>query len=472
MLANLFSKICGTSYNKSQMNIQALRMLLRPFVGDLKDNCTNNSIPELCINLGLPVPAEGGDKRGRLHLAFDTLNDEALPSFAENLLNKRLLVPKLRNQVQDILWANIPSLEISKRGRREIARALQSHELFQHWKNFSQLIEDLFIIPTDISALCFGTKSRSILDDIHQHFVRNPEDANVELLFEQLEVFDLSEKRFSLLLEGLVSAAIQVDAENQFAIVGAINPILKACGAEMRQTDEADGYPVFTLLPMHNIRGRPKNIIFASSSKPDIRFRDAVNNDIEIVSNQEDCLVYDRPLGTDGLRWRELQQWWAEVTHEDIPEKAKKALYRRLQACIPPSSPPQGELFKLYFQSFGLAIPDLPALLPEVWLHWDPKTVKQRGPQALLTHRMDFLMLLPGGARIVIEVDGVQHYANTEGRASPQQYAHLVNGDRELQLAGYEVYRFAGIELQDLAAPTKIKSFFEALFNRYGIDLP
>ena len=48
-------------------------------------------------------------------------------------------------------------------------------------------------------------------------------------------------------------------------------------------------------------------------------------------------------------------------------------------------------------QLFGEAIPDLPALLPEVWLHWDPQTVSERGREALLRFRMDFLLLLPGG---------------------------------------------------------------------------
>ena len=57
-------------------------------------------------------------------------------------------------------------------------------------------------------------------------------------------------------------------------------------------------------------------------------------------------------------------------------------------------------------------MPDLPALLPEVWLHWDPKTVAERGPNALLRFRMDFLLLLPAGARIVVEVDGKYHYAD------------------------------------------------------------
>ena len=223
-------------------------------------------------------------------------------------------------------------------------------------------------------------------------------------------------------------------------------------------------------MALRSARGRPKNLIFASTNKPDIRIRDAVNNDIE-VANPDAVLIYDRPLGADGLRWRELQHWWSETTGESDPKRAKAGLYRRLQDCLPEKSPPQRLLFDSFFRSFGPAIPDLPALLPEVWLHWDPKTVAERGPHALLTHRMDFLMLLPAGGRVVIEVDGVQHYADDNGRAEPRRYARLAAGDRQLKLAGYEVYRFAGIELQGPDASRQVKEFFEALFKRHGIGL-
>lgn len=86
-------------------------------------------------------------------------------------------------------------------------------------------------------------------------------------------------------------------------------------------------------------------------------------------------------------------------------------------------------------------MPGLPALLPEVWLHWDPKTVRQRGPEALLRFRMDFLLLLPGGQRVVLEVDGRQHYS-TNGRPDSTKYAAGMRGDRDLKLSGYEVFRF------------------------------
>jgi len=61
---------------------------------------------------------------------------------------------------------------------------------------------------------------------------------------------------------------------------------------ELRETDSEGGYPVFTIVSTGGAPlGRPKNLIFASSVKPDLRFRDAVNNDIEIVGDSARGMV-------------------------------------------------------------------------------------------------------------------------------------------------------------------------------------
>ncbi|GAB7183555.1 hypothetical protein ATKI12_3386 [Kitasatospora sp. Ki12] len=75
---------------------------------------------------------------------------------------------------------------------------------------------------------------------------------------------------------------------------------------------------------------------------------------------------------------------------------------------------------------------------------------------------MDFLILLPGTERIVLEVDGKQHYA--EGNvASPRLYSKMVAEDRALRLKGYQVYRFGGHELGQATAPTMLRDFFAAM---------
>ncbi|MFB7429155.1 hypothetical protein ACFC0K_38415, partial [Streptomyces hydrogenans] len=85
-----------------------------------------------------------------------------------------------------------------------------------------------------------------------------------------------------------------------------------------------------------------------------------------------------------------------------------------------------------------------------MWLHRDHRTVRERGPQALLRFRMDFLPLLPHAQRIVLEVDGSQHHTPDRGRTPDTvKYAAVVAADRDLRLSGHEVYRFGHDELRD-----------------------
>ena len=81
---------------------------------------------------------------------------------------------------------------------------------------------------------------------------------------------------------------------------------------------------------------------------------------------------------------------------------------------------------------------------------------------------MDFLLLLADRSRVVIEVDGKQHYADGD-TASPRRYAEMVAEDRKLRLTGYEVYRFGGAELHpdDPDAPARVQQFFDELLDRH-----
>jgi len=78
---------------------------------------------------------------------------------------------------------------------------------------------------------------------------------------------------------------------------------------------------------------------------------------------------------------------------------------------------------------------------------------------------MDFLLLFTDRRRVVVEVDGKQHYA-TGDKASPDLYAQMVAEDRRLRLAGYEVYRFGGAELFGDGARARVDEFFGNLAGR------
>jgi very-short-patch-repair endonuclease len=83
---------------------------------------------------------------------------------------------------------------------------------------------------------------------------------------------------------------------------------------------------------------------------------------------------------------------------------------------------------------------------------------------------MDFLVLLPNRARAVLEVDGMHHYAS-DHRADPARYGAMVAEDRRLRLAGYEVFRFGGHELQpQRGAAELVEEFVGRLLSRHGVQ--
>lgn len=195
------------------------------------------------------------------------------------------------------------------------------------------------------------------------------------------------------------------------------------------------------------VRGEMKNLIFAADGpKPRIVISDAINNDLQIVENAEHCLVYDRPLAETGLTWRQLTAWWARSDSLDGEDErtAGRGLYARLLKCMDPKGA-ERFVFERYCARYRTHGFDIPALIPQVYLHYDPYSRRAGG--TLTRQRMDFLLLLDYRRRVVLEVDGIQHYADSEGRASPARYAEMVAADRELRLAGYEVYRLGGHEI-------------------------
>jgi hypothetical protein len=217
------------------------------------------------------------------------------------------------------------------------------------------------------------------------------------------------------------------------------------------------------------VDGELKNIIFASAGpKPRIVMIDALNNIIDIVENRNSCLVYDRAFLRPGLTWAELTEWWAGKHCSADPARD---LYQRLSRSL--ASPPERLLFRTYCERYGRADgASIPALLPQVYLHYDPYTRAERINQVgeIRRERMDFLLLMPNRVRVVIEVDGQHHYADSGGGASPAKYSEMVAEDRKIRLRGYEVYRFGGYELGRPDAPAELAEFFDQLLSIHASE--
>ncbi|WP_406359339.1 hypothetical protein OID55_41425 [Streptomyces sp. NBC_00715] len=464
-----------------------LRELLGTAVAPLSD-LTHTVLSQAFGRLGMPaVPEDAGSKRVRVEQSLLQVPDTELPRLAQRVLQQQdfpfPVRPPLRHHLEDLLWAAGAPPGIPKKARRELARALSLWELTQNHDRFLHLLERLWVLGgpdlsfSELNALLLnGTRPATLRDLIEKHVFRNRDDGDwsTEQLFESLGAFETGDARFARFLEGLVSADVLLDEHLQEKTASTINDHLRAHGIELRQTGKDGGYPLFTLVSirLHSSR-KPKNIIFASLGKPDIRFRSSVDNDIEIVGGRPGAtLVYDREIPDEGLRWRDLHRWWQDTHGFNSESDAGEDLYQRLLRSLPGNSLGQRNLFTAYRTARPFCADDL-ALLPEVWLHWDPKTVKERGPEALLRSRMNFLLLLPFGQRVVLEVDGVQHYTRDEGRApDTAKYADLVAADRDLKLRGYEVFRFANDELKRPEDAEKLLlRFIPDMFSRLSAIL-
>lgn len=440
---------------------------LRILIADVLQPMTHTELSQAPLEIaGLVVPAgEGLSKRQRIDSALAKLTEMDLAQLALKFAVHRGDV-SLDEAGRKVLEANDPP--ITQITRRDVARVFGDDLAGE--RGTVEMVERYFPLSTPIEDF-FGSMARSkgarqsLRDKITRHMDDNPGDWSVEHLFGEIGAFDCSKARFGAFLEEAVHPLAR-SGEEQLKTVAALNKILARDGYELVQESELSGHPIFVFRPLvRGVGGRPKNLIFASQGpKPEIGFADAINNDIVILSGEESCLVYDRPISSNGLLWSELVAWWSDI----MPGANAAKLGARLQKSL--SSDAEHKLFATYFKVFHPAFGEtLPALLPQVYLHYDPaivKTLRHRLP--LRRQRMDFLLLLPGRQRIILEKDGKHHFSEKD-RPSLKVYADMVSADRELRLAGYEIYRFGANELVGGDAESRITDFFKKLFRLHRV---
>ncbi|MEG4838209.1 AbiJ-related protein [Microcoleus sp. B9-D4] len=356
-------------------------------------------------------------------------------------------------------------MRITELTRRNIIEALLRKNIYGRLELF-----DFLNLTWNLSEMP-STDSRfeNAAGDIWQHMVNNNDWEEDYLFFRCLDILQLPDQRFLHFLEQVIHPIVRA-SETQAEYAELINSYLVHDGYRLNATEQMSGCPVYKATRLQGgVPSRVKNLIFASNGhKPEIVLVDAVNNDIRITRNEKNCLVYEESVPSSGLSWSNLVQWWAALTNTDpISSETEKSLRERLSDSL--ESEPERLLFNSYFQRIHPLMQEPPALIPQIYLHYDPYTVSERNGQKVLPRqRMDFLLLLPNSQRVVIEVDGKQHYANKD-TASPRLYAEMVAADRELKLSGYEVYRFGGYELQGDPGKQVVEDFFRKLFVRHGL---
>jgi very-short-patch-repair endonuclease len=428
----------------------------------LKDRCTHQLMPSVGLEAGLVIPAEaeGLSKRDRALAALEGKNLRELGEVA-----RRLGAHWSDYSLEEAGFAVLETGEppISEITRRDMAKCFGDD--LSGEQNVLDLVRRFFPVDT-LGADFFA--GRSLASDIERHMILNFGDWSVEYLFEKIGALSCSRDRFSRLIEAALHP-LGRRGPAQAALAAELNVVLRRDGYVLAVEGEESGYPVYRLRSLtRGVAGAPKNLIFASNGpKPEIGFSDAINNDIVILSNAESCLIYDRPIRRDGLLWSELVDWWVALEGRGSGDSAR-ALGLRLRASL--ASDAERSLFEVYFRLYKSRLGSaLPALIPQVYLHYDPAIVKYLGHRAPLPRqRMDFLMLLPNHQRVVIEVDGAHHFSR-DGRPSLPAYADMVAADRDLRLAGYEIYRFGANELVGSGASDVIARFFERLLTLHKL---
>lgn len=308
--------------------------------------------------------------------------------------------------------------------------------------------------------------------DIWQHRIRNSDWDDHYLFYRYLELLECEDEIFCKFLENCVHPIVQPNKEQIDKLLLIFNDYLKHDSYILRESQQISGSSVYKVVRLKGgVQGNVKNLIFAASGpKPEIVLADSVSNDIRIVKNEEYCLVYDKPILDRGLLWTDLVEWWGERKNVASFERKDQEiqLYKRLAVSL--ASPPEKLLFRTYFEQFKKDLGDtLPALIPQVYLHYDPKTISQlQAGQRLIRQRMDFLLLFSNRDRIVLEVDGKQHYSENNV-AKPELYAKMVAEDRRMRLNGYEIYRFGGYELSGERGKKVVTDFFIVLFQHHSV---
>lgn len=362
--------------------------------------------------------------------------------------------------------------------RHELLDELQVLGFITGGQEVSEFVQRVF--PEVRSMSSRDARFKTAIQDIWQHMDNNYDWSFNYLFYTYLNLPEISDEQFLHFLEQYVYPTLHrqcrdedgMPVDLQETCVEIINKYLVNAGYNLVVSNTVGGKNIYKAEALRKgVLGNAKNIIFAAKQKPELVFDDAINNNIRIARNENHCLIYTDTIPQTGITWQMLILWYQKLTFDD---NCESRLIERLKQSM--DSTPESMLFDAYIEVAHECDNNVPALMPQVYLYYDPLTQKERGWRIFEHQKMDFLMLISMSNRVVIEIDGAQHYASddyfpntTTRKAMPCRYAEMVKAQREMSLYGYDVYRFGGYEFHPNADMDALKSFFRRLFQKYGV---
>lgn len=297
---------------RTQENQSMLRERLGEILGNQKNNFTGSTIPVLLEQLGLNNSCiTATSKRDHLRSATQNASYEQALFAAAKALEILPLPMHERDELQELIWDDGSHPVIPVRYRRDVAQKLDNVDLFLDKEGFNEVLESLWRVH-DAELLAYFDFGPTLLDQIEQHYIQN-DDWDVLTVFDKLGTFKCSDARFVRFIEALASSRVRPDEDAQRTFMATVDQALTPCGVHFVPTLGEDGYLIGSLAYIGaKAKNSPKNLIFASSIKPDLRFSSALDNDVEIVTNADKVLIYDKHIGVAGLLWKDLQSWFEE----------------------------------------------------------------------------------------------------------------------------------------------------------------
>lgn len=329
-------------------------------------------------------------------------------------------------------------------------------------------------------------QEENIYLELHRHYVRFY-DIDLNSVFKDyLNIFNTSDKEFIKFIEHIFSPNYYAEKYENIQECDFFNEIItyfKKCNFKLHPTEAISGYPLFTVLHLDSTIDNMINssgIIFAAQFKPTMQLHN-INTNIEQLqidtSDPNQYLLYNSGNQKELITWNELNSWYAKTKYINSIEGIPVSLKERCENSL--SNLFEKFFFNSYFELYEDKLGDsLPALFPQVYLNFD---TKNNNKQNKINQKMDFILCLSNGKRIIIELDGYQHYAekinflngNYEYKFAPKNYAEMVSFDRKLRLDGYDIYRFGGLEYYSdpLLFKNIMQEFFDTLFQKYNVKL-